>query len=108
MYENLKEGTNPYYSLYTIQKGDTLNAIARKYDTNPRLLAELNGLKLEDYIYPGDTIKIPKKDVLYYITKENDTLKEVSNIFKKNQLDLVSQNETLYLLPGQMIFYKEK
>lgn len=74
---------------------------------NPKLIAELNGLKLDDYIYANETLKIPKKGVQYYITKENDTLKEVSKIFGLKEMDIVKQNETIYLLPEQMIFYKE-
>lgn len=103
--ESLK---NEFYSTYTIKKGDTLYAIASSYNTNPKLVAELNGLKLDDYIYPGDVLKVPLKNVKYYITKDNDTLKEVSNIFGKDESDLIYQNKTIYLLPGQMIFYKEK
>ncbi len=97
----------PFYSYYAIKSGDTLYKIAKEFDMNPKLIAELNGLKLEDYIYPNETLKIPKKGVQYYITKETDTLKEVSKIFGKPINELVSQNETIYLLPEQMIFYKE-
>ena len=104
---NEKNLDTPFYSYYIIKTGDTLYKIAREFDMNPKLIAELNGLKLDDYIYPNETLKIPKKGVQYYITKENDTLKEVSKIFGKTQNDLVSQNETIYLLPQQMIFYKE-
>lgn len=98
---------NEFYSTYTIKKGDTLYAISKSYDTNPKLLAELNGLKIDDYIYPGDIIKIPLRNVLYYITKDDDTLSEISNILGKDIHSVVNQNKTIYLLPGQMIFYKE-
>lgn len=104
---NEKGLDTPFYSYYIIKTGDTLYKIAREFDMNPKLIAELNGLKLDDYIYPNETLKIPKKGVRYYITKENDTLKEVSKIFGLKEMDLVNQNETLYLLPEQMIFYKE-
>ena len=104
---NEKGIDTPFYSYYIIKSGDTLYKIAREFDMNPKLIAELNGLKLDDYIYPNETLKIPKKGVQYYITKDDDTLKEVSKIFGKKEMDLVSQNETIYLLPQQMIFYKE-
>lgn len=107
MGDNMYDEKNEFYTTYTIKKGDTLYAIAKSYNTNPNLLAQLNGLKIDDYIYPGDVLKIPFKNVLYYITKEDDTLKEVSNIFGKDEKSLIKQNETIYLLPGQMIFYKE-
>ena len=97
-----------YYNTYIIKKGDTLYSISKEYDTNPNLLAILNGLDVDDYIYPGQSIKIPLNDVKYYITKDNDTLNEVGNIFGKSIYELINQNESIYLLPGQMIFYKER
>ena len=75
---------NPYYSSYEIKNGDTLYGISKKYNVNTKLLAELNGLDLEDYIYPGQILLVPKKDVSYYITKTGDTLKTVSDIFDVN------------------------
>ncbi len=104
---NEKGLDTPFYSYYIIKSGDTLYKIAREFDMNPKLIAELNGLKVDDYIYANETLKIPKKGVRYYITKENDTLKEVSKIFGLKEMDIVKQNETIYLLPEQMIFYKE-
>ena len=104
---NEKGLDTPFYSYYIIKSGDTLYKIAREFDMNPKLIAELNGLKLDDYIYANETLKIPKKGVQYYITKDNDTLKEVSKIFGLKEMDIVNQNETIYLLPEQMIFYKE-
>lgn len=103
-YENME---TEFYSYYIIKSGDTLYKIAREFDMNPKLIAELNGLKIDDYIYPNQTLKIPKKGVRYYITKENDTLIEVSNIFEEKISDIVSQNKTIYLLPGQFVFYKD-
>ena len=98
---------SPYYNSYEIKKGDTLYQISKEYNVNTKLLAELNGLNLDDYIYPGQTILIPKKNVSYYITKDGDTLNELSGVFEKDLSDIVNQNETIYLLPGQMIYYKK-
>lgn len=109
MYEfaNRKNIENPFYTFYEIRKGDTLYKISKYFDVNTKLLAELNGLDVEDYIYPGQTILIPKKEVSYYITKEGDTLYNISNIFNTDTTKLVDQNKTIYLLPGQMIYYKK-
>ena len=105
--ENIKKDLeSPFYMTYEIKKGDTLYQISKFYDVNTKLLAELNGLKLDDYIYPGDTLLIPKKDVSDYITKEGDTLKTVSDIFDEKKEDIVDQNKTIYLMPGQMIYFK--
>ncbi len=97
-----------YYSYYVIKEGDTLYKISKEFNMNPSLVAELNGLKMEDYIYPNQSLIIPKKGIQYYITTDDDTLKKVSEIFKTSEEKIVKQNNTIYLLPGQMIFYKEK
>ena len=98
---------NPFYDSYEIKKGDTLYQISKKYNVNTNLLAELNGLNIDDYIYPGQTLLIPKKDVSYYITKDGDTLDIVSNIFNVKQQDIIMANKTIYLMPGQMIYYNK-
>ena len=76
-------------------------------NVNPKLVAELNGLEVDEYIYPKQTLIIPKKGIQYYITKEDDTLKQVSNVFGTDEKSVVEQNKSIYLLPGQMIFYRE-
>ena len=97
---------SPYYEVYEIKEGDSLYKISKKYNVNTKLLAELNGLELDDYIYPEQMILVPKKDVSYYITKEGDTLSTVSRLFGVKESELTKQNQTIYLQNGQMIFYK--
>lgn len=92
-----------YFEYYTIKKGDTLYGIARQYNINPELLALLNGLNNSDYIYPNQEILIPKKNYSYYVTAEGDTLDTVEKKFNINKDAIVEQNETIYLLPGQLI-----
>lgn len=110
MYEfsDKKELESPFFTYYEIKKGDTLYKISKDFNMNPNLIAQLNGFENDDYIYPGQTLLIPKKDVSYYITKEGDTLKTISNIFNTNQEEIVKQNETIYLLPSQMIYFKNQ
>ena len=98
----------PFYDVYKIKKGDTLYQISKKYNVNTKLLAELNGLNLDDYIYPDQELLIPKKDVSYYITKEGDTLSNICGMFNQDETDIINQNKTIYLSPGQMIFFKQR
>lgn len=95
-----------YFEYYTIKKGDTLYGIAREYNINPDLLALLNGLNSEDYIYPNQEILIPKSNYSYYVTKEGDTIDIVSKKFNQPSSVLLDNNETIYLLPGQLIVKK--
>lgn len=60
-------GVQPSPQSYTIVKGDTLWAIARKFYGDASLcwkLADCNGIKNANLIFPGRTIKIPDKGVL--------------------------------------------
>lgn len=49
-------------SSYTVVKGDTLSGIAAKYGTTYQKLAEENGIKNPNLIFPGQIIKIPGAD----------------------------------------------
>lgn len=96
-----------YFEMYNIQKGDSLYEIARRYNTDYNLLALLNGLNVNDYIYPNTTIMVPKKDVKYYITKENDTIMSVNNLLDSDINRLLDENKNIYLKEGQLIVYSE-
>lgn len=50
-----------YYTYYTVMAGDTLYQISKKFNVNPKLVSELNGLKVDEYIYPNQTLIIPKR-----------------------------------------------
>lgn len=98
---------NEYFEVYNIQKGDSLYEIARRYNTDYNLLAMLNGLNTADYIYPNTTILVPKRNVKYYITKENDTLNSVNKLLDSNINNLIKENNNIYLKEGQLIVYKD-
>ena len=98
---------NPYFDQYTIKKGDSLYKIAEKYNSDYKTLALINGLDENDYIYPNQIISVPKVGVKYYIVQEGDTLLDIGNKLNSNVIDLVNQNNQLYLLPEQLIVYKK-
>ena len=95
-----------YFEYYTIKKGDNLYAIAKKYNVNPKLLSVVNGLNINDYIYPEQIIMIPRSDYAYYITKEGDTLSLVAKTFNTNEETILKYNPTIYLGEGQLIVNK--
>lgn len=45
---------------YTIQRGDTLSALAKKYNTTVSALKELNNIRDANKIYAGDTLLLPE------------------------------------------------
>ena len=95
-----------YFEYYTIEKGDNLYRIALKYNINPELLSNLNGLMMDDYIYPGQELLIPKSGYSYYITTEGDTLDIVANRFKVSKNKIMTENETIYLMQDQLLVNK--
>lgn len=67
----------------------------------------LNGIDSTDYIYPNTSILVPKRDVKYYFTKDNDTLFTVNGLLGSDLNRLLNQNRNIYLREGQLIVYKD-
>lgn len=96
-----------YFTYYKIEKGDNLYEISRRYNINPKLLAAINGIGNNEYIYPGQELMIPKSGYSYYITGEGDTLTGVAEAFKTTKENVLRFNKTIYLLPEQLLVYKD-
>ena len=97
-----------YFDYYVVSKGDTLYKIATDNKIEPDLLAQLNGINKSDYIYPNQTLIIPKAGSILYFTGIGDTLSEIAKGFNISVDKLVSQNDNIYLQPEQLIVYKYK
>lgn len=106
--EIIVPNNDTYFNTYKIEKGDTLYAIARKYNINPELLITLNGLNKDDYIYPNQEIMVPKNNYSYYITAKGDTLNTVKELFNAPYEKLNKYNQSIYLLPDQLIVMKKE
>lgn len=100
---NIPSPTNSVFLDYVVKKGDTLYNIAEEFNTDPTILAEINGLKLYDYIYPNQIIIVPRENTRLYITKEGDTIRKLIEDGKLKISDLESYNKNLYLIPEQLI-----
>lgn len=96
-----------YFEYYTIKKGDSLYKIAREKNLNPELLALLNGLDNDDYIYPNQEIMLPKSNYSYYVTAEGDTVDMVIRKFGVDKNTFLKENEVVYLMPGQLLVKKK-
>ena len=101
-----KQDDEIYYEYYTIKRGDNLYQIAKNYNVNPSLLAALNGLDLNEFIYPNQVIMVPKNECSYSLTKDGDTLALVANTFETTENELLKNNSTIYLREGQLIVNK--
>ncbi len=101
-----RKDTNYWY--YTVKKGDNPYSIAKQYGVDYQLLLALNGLDDNDYIYPNQTLLIPKDDVHIYLTKNNDTIRDVMERNDVGWDELIKENEKIYLRPEQIIVFREK
>ena len=95
-----------YFDYHTLNKNETLFELAKSKNINPKLLAVLNGLGVGDYLYKDQLLMIPKKDYSYYISKEGDTLDTVSKTFNTSIENIIKNNQTIYLLEGQLMVNK--
>lgn len=114
--DNLKEGmqiivpvrNNEIYNYYTVKKGDTLYQIADMYNVDVNLLTKINGLEDNEYIYPNQTLIIPKEGVNLYLTEGNDTLNLVLEKLNIGLDKLIEDNENIYLREEQLLVFLDK
>jgi len=85
----------PRYDLveYRVARGDAIFAIAESFKLKPETVLWANYDVLQDdphSLKPGQVLKIPPTDGIYYQWKENDTLDTVANEFKANIDDILN------------------
>jgi murein DD-endopeptidase MepM/ murein hydrolase activator NlpD len=85
----------PRYDLaeYRVTRGDSIFAIAESFKLKPETVLWANYDILQDdphSLKPGQTLKIPPTDGIYYQWKNNDTLDFVANEFKANVDDILN------------------
>jgi len=95
------------FTYYTIQKGDNLYQISQNYGMTAKQLADLNGLEIDEYIYPEQKLIVPKEGTQFYITQDGDRLNDVANSLDIMKEDILLYNPNLYLLSGQIIAYRK-
>lgn len=95
------------FKYYIVKKGDSLYKIAAENNTDVNMIAQINGLDIYDYLYPGQRIMVPKEGVKLYITEDGDTLRSVAIKTKNTLNSIILENSTIYLLPGQLLIYRE-
>ena len=85
---------------YTVKSGDTLTAIANKYNTSVEAIMAINpDIKNPDLIYKGQIIKIPVESdevpttkAKYYTVKDGDILSGIAKKFKTTTDELMRLN----------------
>lgn len=89
--------------LYTVKQGDTLSAIAMKYNTTVGAIASANDIKNVNLIYSGQVIKIPSKS---YTVKKGDTLSGIAKKYNTTVNAIANANSIKnvnLIYPGQVL-----
>lgn len=84
-------GTDIEGETYTVQRGDTLYGIARKYGLTVDELKALNNLTNNE-IYIGQTLQVSPIQSNRYVVQRGDTLYGIANKFKVSVNDLKEVN----------------
>ncbi len=103
-------------STYVIRSGDTLSAIAARYNTSVAALAQANGIANPNLIYAGRTLQIPgtapapapsaASTAMTYTVRPGDTLSAIAGRYGTTVSALVSANgirNPNLIYPGQVL-----
>ena len=86
----------------TIQRGDTLSQIARRYHTTVAELVRLNGIANPNLIYAGEKLVVPQNTgEEVYIVKKGDTLSKIAIQYHTTVSALVNYNG----IPNKNLIY---
>ena len=102
---------------YTVQKGDTLWAIARRYGTTSGEIAEINNISNPNLIYPGQELRIPTNSTtegeetrgtgdIIYTVQRGDTLSKIAREYNVTVAHIVELNDITnpnLIYPGEKL-----
>lgn len=95
-YKNIPYGESSVSETYTVQRGDTLWSIAKKFNTNVNDLKRLNNLS-SNVLYVGQTLRVPEyykaEDTnISYVVKKGDSLWSIANQYGTTVNDIKKYN----------------
>lgn len=81
------------HNVYTVKPGDTLSEIARRFNTTVVNLAELNGIRNVNLIYPGQPLKLRKdNNTVTYTVKAGDNLTKIAKQYGTTVKEIADKN----------------
>jgi murein DD-endopeptidase MepM/ murein hydrolase activator NlpD len=78
--------------MYTVQSGDTISTIARRFGVNVGTVLWANNLTARSTIRPGTTLKIPPVSGVIHVVVKNDTLQKIANTYKVDLAEILNFN----------------
>ncbi len=102
--------TTTQETTYTVKRGDTLWAIARKYNVTVENLVTWNNISNANLIYPGEVLKINPTNnahLIKYVVVSGDTLDSIASRYNTSVYELTKLNNISnpnYLYIGEVIY----
>lgn len=87
-----EEDARWHLSSYTIKKKDNLWNIAIRFDTDYKLILQVNAIADPSRLLPGKTILVPNRLGCYYHVRQGDTLSRIALKYKSNVDSIASAN----------------
>jgi murein DD-endopeptidase MepM/ murein hydrolase activator NlpD len=85
---------------YMVKEGDTLSAIAQRFNVNVGTILWANTRTEFQYLRPGDALRIPAVSGVLVTVKKNDTLLSLANKYGSSVDDIVRVNR---LVPDEVL-----
>ncbi len=96
----------PASGTYTVQRGDTVDRIARSNGISPNELLALNNLRNKNKIYPGQELILAKAEVDTYVVRRGDSIDRIAKKHGKEPEELLALNNLRNknrIYPGQKL-----
>ncbi len=84
-----------YYSVYQVQKGDTISGIAARFDVTIDTLYSANDIHSAKSIQPGQLLKVPNQSGIIYKVQEGDTVESLAEKYQVSADRLIEANGLL-------------
>jgi LysM repeat protein len=106
-YTPLPQGARP--ATYTLQTGEFVYCIARRFDVDPDTILAINGLVDSETVYPGTVLKIPQSGsfpgdralrahpATYTVTSSSETLYSIACLFGDVDPAAIAQRNNISL-----------
>lgn len=86
-------GQQEIFTIYTVQKGDTLNKIAADYGISLNTILWANNLNSSGALRIGDDLKILPVDGILYTVKKGDNLSAIAKKYKSEIEQIIEFND---------------
>ena len=91
---------------YIVVKGDTLDIIAKKFNTTKNAIKKDNFLEGE--VYQGQLLYVKKYDIIHQVSVE-ETLKDIAEKYGVLPEDILKQNQLEFIYPyARLIILKDE